>query len=760
MSVFPEEEELKPSMAKKQRRREKSRDAARHRRTKETVYFQEIANLLPVSHDLVSNLDRSSIMRLVNSYIRLRQSLTGKCEAYVDPNTLPIKDLSVKQEILEDEHLLASEDFVNALNGFLFILSPDSDILYCSENVKDYLGLSKLDLIGQSILSFVHEGDHEEIRGCLNESDVTESSTHKAFFLRMKSTLTVNGKSINLKSASYKVLQCSGFRKVVKDDNNSNLLVVQAEPIPHPSNIEHFLDSQTFLTQHTPDMKFSYCDDRVTELLGYDESDMLGKSFFNYCHVLDIKPLEDFFHKLYRLNQIETTHYRFLSKTGGYHWIVTQATVIPCSKNQKPQCVVCVHYVLSGPVNENVVFSTEQHQCVGAMPFNMVPIESSDEEEKAEIEEVSKFVLDDNNAFIDDLLKAPTETPVKENAPPSYGDFKIVPLTLTDMDENDEITLDENLIFNAPSIGDPWTYSSPEKEQLEDLFRDVAVENTAIQKPCHEGQQQQNAFVIASPPSEAQNQIDNGSSGMTRMMPLPLFDKEGPPPLPYNTHDFRRSSISPCDSAYCGSPISLPGGYQCDEGPQSQGPRSLARDIGRFQKYQTVPVRDEKFAEHKANLQRGYVGNLTNADLHNAYARKRNHSSNAAGKFASPTAPLLPSQKRRCLSRESQAMYNGNASQAKSRNPAQLQQFVNVLLQPGTGYGCTGEKRDGRNEPLRNLFLQRDIFSSTADCDSWGSNLLPELSVHDCEVNAPLLLNDSKLPLGADCVHALDEEIM
>jgi len=86
------------------------------------------------------------------------------------------------------------------------------------------------------------------------------------------------------------VLRCSGFRKPMKgsvrtcvsakrhvssgnptllltftlfvDDADSSLFIVQAQPIPHPANIEHFLDSKTFLTQHTPDMKFSYCDDR------------------------------------------------------------------------------------------------------------------------------------------------------------------------------------------------------------------------------------------------------------------------------------------------------------------------------------------------------------------------------------------------------------------------------------------------------------------------------------------------------------------
>lgn len=44
--------------------------------------------------------------------------------------------------------------------------------------------------------------------------------------------------------------------------------------------------------------------------------------------------------------QCETVAYRFLGKRGGYAWIVTQATLIHCSKQQKPLSVVCVNYVL------------------------------------------------------------------------------------------------------------------------------------------------------------------------------------------------------------------------------------------------------------------------------------------------------------------------------------------------------------------------------------------------------------------------------
>lgn len=42
--------------------------------------------------------------------------------------------------------------------------------------------------------------------------------------------------------------------------------------------------------------------------------------------------------------QTETSRYRFLGSTGGYCWVVTQATLV--YDKQKPQSVVCVNYVI------------------------------------------------------------------------------------------------------------------------------------------------------------------------------------------------------------------------------------------------------------------------------------------------------------------------------------------------------------------------------------------------------------------------------
>lgn len=49
---------------------------------------------------------------------------------------------------------------------------------------------------------------------------------------------------------------------VLDEQKNHHQFVGIARLIPHPSNIEVPLDSKTFLTKHSLNMKFSYVDDK------------------------------------------------------------------------------------------------------------------------------------------------------------------------------------------------------------------------------------------------------------------------------------------------------------------------------------------------------------------------------------------------------------------------------------------------------------------------------------------------------------------
>ncbi|KAJ4451602.1 hypothetical protein ANN_03071 [Periplaneta americana] len=63
-----------------EKRKEKSRDAARCRRSRETEIFTDLAQALPMPQSTISQLDKASIMRLAISYLKVRSllNLRGK----------------------------------------------------------------------------------------------------------------------------------------------------------------------------------------------------------------------------------------------------------------------------------------------------------------------------------------------------------------------------------------------------------------------------------------------------------------------------------------------------------------------------------------------------------------------------------------------------------------------------------------------------------------------------------------------------------
>ncbi|XP_050444881.1 uncharacterized protein LOC126848222 isoform X2 [Cataglyphis hispanica] len=361
---YAEDEQLAEDYLNNEKRKERSRDAARCRRSKETDIFAELAAALPIEQEQAAHLDKASVMRLAIAYLKVR--------SVVDSTSLTKSESSAEMDEL----------FPKALNGFMLVLSSDGNMVYLSENVSDYLGVSQMDMMGQSVYEYSHPCDHDELRECLSSKPTDKGEKRTCnFFLRLKCTLTNKGRKVNLKSASYKVIHCTGKLTNIRDSNSNSMeveneeqekedelaeqdtgacLVLVGSPIPHPSNIEIPLGRHTFLSKHSLSMKFTYADEKLAEYLGWDSEELMGRSVFEFYHALDNPALDKCFKCLFSKGQCETVAYRFLGKRGGYAWVVTQATLIHCSKQQKPISVVCVNYILSGLEHEDEVYSVRQ----------------------------------------------------------------------------------------------------------------------------------------------------------------------------------------------------------------------------------------------------------------------------------------------------------------------------------------------------------------------------------------------------------------
>ncbi|XP_011644069.1 uncharacterized protein LOC105431526 isoform X1 [Pogonomyrmex barbatus] len=363
MDTHNKEKKHKEKRRSNEKRKERSRDAARCRRSRETDIFAELAAILPVAPEQATFLDKASVMRLAIAYLKVRSV---------------VDSISTKSESSTEMDKL----FPKALNGFMLVLSSDGNMVYLSENVSDYLGISQMDMMGQSVYEYSHPCDHDELRECLS-SKPTDNNEKRAcnFFLRLKCTLTSKGRKVNLKSASYKVIHCTGRLTNIHDSNSNSTevdneeqgkedeivkqdtsvsLVLVGSPIPHPSNIEIPLGRHTFLSKHNLSMKFTYADEKLAEYLGWSSEELMGRSVFEFYHALDNLALDKCFKCLFSKGQCETVAYRFLGKRGGYAWVVTQATLIHCAKQQKPISVVCVNYILSGVEHEDEVYSVRQ----------------------------------------------------------------------------------------------------------------------------------------------------------------------------------------------------------------------------------------------------------------------------------------------------------------------------------------------------------------------------------------------------------------
>ncbi|KAL7831867.1 hypothetical protein AOLI_G00294150 [Acnodon oligacanthus] len=337
-------------------RKLRSRDAARCRRSQETEVFYELAHSLPLARRVTSHLDKAAIMRVTLSYLRMRQLLrftTTKME----PGT-------------EEEEDPTDAFYQQALAGFILVMTEEGDMIFLSDNVSKYIGIAQLELLGQSVFDFVHPCDQEELRDLLTtKSGLCKKKTEKFiehnFFLRMKSTLTSRGRTVNIKSASWKVLHCTGHMQTFSSELESSspvgsYLTLLCEPIPHPGCVEFPLDSNTFLSRHNMDMSFTQCDGRVTELVGYQPEDLVGRSAYEFFHALDFDRVTKSLHILFSKGQVCTSQYRFLAKNGGFVWSETQATVLYNGKTSQPEAVVCLNFILSGVEHADTVFSVEQ----------------------------------------------------------------------------------------------------------------------------------------------------------------------------------------------------------------------------------------------------------------------------------------------------------------------------------------------------------------------------------------------------------------
>ncbi|XP_035608049.1 hypoxia inducible factor 1 subunit alpha a isoform X2 [Oncorhynchus keta] len=742
-----------------ERRKEKSRDAARYRRGKESEVFYELAQELPLPHGVTSNLDKASIMRLAISYLHMRKLLSTEDKA-----------VEKEQEESEMDSQL-NGSYLKALEGFLMVLSKDGDMIYLSENVNKCLGLAQFDLTGLSVFEYTHPCDHEELREILVHRTGTSKkskgpNTERSFFLRMKCTLTSRGRTVNVKSSTWKVLHCSGHVRVHEAPTEQSpighkeppvsYLVLVCDPIPHPSNIEAPLDTKTFLSRHTLDMKFTYCDERITELMGYDPEDLINRSVYEYYHALDADYLTKTHYNLLVKGQVSTGQYRMLAKIGGFVWVETQATVIYNNKNSQPQCVVSVNFVLSGIEEEKMVLSLEQTEDMRSVKKELV----EEEEDEGSEAEVSPVLLKEEKV---DVIKLFTQAMEAQPLASLYDRLKEEPEALT---------------LLAPAAGDTiisLDFGSPDSDTLlkeVPLFNDVMLPSTSDKLalphsmlPPNEQPLIPSASVdtkadpdsFSTPGSHSSTEPDSPlnfcfpmDSDISAALKLDLVERlfaiDTEPKTPFTSQGMEDLDLEmlapyiPMDDDFQLRTLSLEEPPSCDPA-QPLVSSSLCSPLHLTQDVHSYP--DSPFSAPRSRT-----------------------ASPAPELAASPCPASLLTMRAPQMDREMslRTLATQNSQRKRKLSLSQAVGIVNgALLQdpPGPGKQLKVSELGSSEAPSNRtiLLLPTDLASCLLGISSEGSGspfTLPQLTRYDCEVNAPVVGRQHLLQ-GEDLLCALDQ---
>ncbi|KTG43497.1 hypothetical protein cypCar_00002834 [Cyprinus carpio] len=355
----------------------KSNPSKRHR-DRLNGELDRLASQLPFPQEVISKLDKLTILRLSVSYLRAKShfsvTLNSKSSNQLANNTKPHI-----QELPEGELLL------QAINGFVFVVTSNGTIFYASSTIEDYLGFHQSDLIHQSVYELVHTEDRAEFQRQLHwalnpsctpdtgqlmqasqnaplpqtyyspEQLPPENSTflERNFVCRLRCLLN--------NSSGFLAINFQGRLKFLYGQNERTAdgkpvlpqlaLFALACPLQPPSILEIHTKSCFFKTKHKLDFTPTACDAKGKIVLGYTEEELCYRgSGYQFIHAADMLHCAENHIRMMRTGESGLTVFRLLTKQNIWVWVQSNARLV--YKNGQPECVIASQRVITNEEGE------------------------------------------------------------------------------------------------------------------------------------------------------------------------------------------------------------------------------------------------------------------------------------------------------------------------------------------------------------------------------------------------------------------------
>ncbi|XP_017544419.1 neuronal PAS domain-containing protein 4-like [Pygocentrus nattereri] len=237
-----------------------TKSASKARRDHINAEIRNMRALLPISAEDQERLSYLHTMAIICTFIRKTALLTADGEK-------------------SDEGLVPPhEDLLQALPGFIVVMTSQGKLVCVSENVSQYLGFSMVEILqSDTFYDLIHADDVDSVKLTL-EGDL--SAAGRSFVCHMNTS-----KAFRLQYGSCCPLLVRGH---YQDPQHSLFVALCAPTMDRLMDTERLSFRTHFQSVHRADMSYTYTERSVVLYLGYEAEELIGRSWYSMLHPDDL----------------------------------------------------------------------------------------------------------------------------------------------------------------------------------------------------------------------------------------------------------------------------------------------------------------------------------------------------------------------------------------------------------------------------------------------------------------------------------------
>ncbi|XP_061685320.1 aryl hydrocarbon receptor-like [Syngnathoides biaculeatus] len=370
----------------------KSNPSKRHR-DRLNSELDKLTSLLPFTEEVRGRLDKLSVLRLSVGYLKVKSFFNATLKNGQNGSTWSSKQSpilggdvqnSLRSSVVTSQ--VASIDGVSfsegdlllqALNGFVFVVTTEGYVFYASPTIQDLLGFQQSDVIHQSVFELIHTDDRALFRRQLHFAfkpyssqqdgiadgnrgqSCTEVSTNLVIYdpevippensSFLERNFCCRFRCLLDNSSGFVALNFCGRLKFLHGQNRVSeggtqvppqlALFGVATPLQPPSILEIRTKTLIFQTKHKLDFTPIGIDTSGKVVLGYSEVELFTKgSGYNFIHAADMMYCADNHVRMMKTGESGFTVFRLLTKKGMWLWVKANARLV--LKEGRPDFIV------------------------------------------------------------------------------------------------------------------------------------------------------------------------------------------------------------------------------------------------------------------------------------------------------------------------------------------------------------------------------------------------------------------------------------